>query len=328
MVFPQLTGRPSIEMYVGLAIILAMLEWLIVIIGRRSFMVTEITEQSSHTKPTPTCGGIIWVLTAICAVAAFGDLRLQSTWIFMGGIVILGTIAFIDDIHPLPPVPRLICQIAVMALSFKQLFISEAFDIYLLVLFVGVGIINAVNFLDGIRGMLGLYGLIVTGSLLYAVFLYHSNSTHWITLTLSAVFVAQAVFTCFNLYDVIFAGDVGAITLGYIQVYAATFVILQSHDASILIFFSVCIFDTGLTTLHRLFSGESILKPHRKHIYQKLTTDKKIPQVVVSLIYALLQLLINAMYFLIPASQHWTYFLIVCALLTVTYFALRFSFRH
>lgn len=312
----------------GLALLFIAIEWIMVVCGLKHSLGIEPNERSLHSKYTPTGGGIVWVLGAIIGICLYGNFECSNIWIFLGGIIILATISYIDDLHPLPPVPRLISQIVIMALTFKQLCYPQVFDIYLLVLFCGVGTINAINFLDGICGMLALYGIVVTGSLIYVLSLYAIPGLLWLIPFLEIVLVAQIVFACFNLYDKIFAGDIGSITLGYIQVFVAISLILATGDGSFIIFFAVCIFDTGLTTMQRLFAGISILLPHRMNLYQLLTTNKKIPQPVVSLIYALLQLLINALFFLIPRVHHWTYFLVVCSLLTIAYFMVRFSFRN
>lgn len=327
MVFEYLIQAQPGIFYLLFAIALAAIELALIFVARRYMLGPPITSRSSHTKFTPTGGGIIWVIAAIVGTAMYGDLSKTTTWIFMGGIVALAVISYIDDLHPLPPIPRLISQIIVMALSFKNLCYPEAFDIYLLMLFFGVGIINAINFIDGIRGMLALYGIVLTASLLYLFYLNPSSGLSYAIPVLGLVLIAQIVFAIFNITDTIFAGDTGAITLGYILVYFTILMVLATKDASIILFFSVCIFDVGLTTVQRLFSGESILEPHRMHIYQKLITEKKFPPLAVALIYSLLQLLIDALYFLIPASQHWTYFLMTCALLTILYFVVRFSFR-
>lgn len=327
MVLQEFVKYPSAEVYIILALVLAAMEWGIMTLSRRFLCGPCVTDRSLHRKFTPTGGGMVWVVAGIVAVCFFGDLHCITTWMFMGGIAVLGIVSYVDDLHPLPPVPRLIVQTIVMLLTFKQLWYPAAIDVLIIVLFCGVGIINAVNFLDGICGMLALYGIVVTGSLFYAFYVYDVSAYTWLFMVLSMVLVAQVVFACFNLCDVIFSGDVGSITLGYIQVFAAIVFALNTHDASVMIFFSVCVFDVGLTTMHRLFLGESILKPHRSNIYQMLTTEAKMPHVVVALIYSLLQLLINALYFLIPETQHWTYFLITCALLSVAYFAIRFSLK-
>ena len=138
---------------------------------------------------------------------------------------------------------------------------------------------------------------------------------------------AMTIFGIFNISRKIFAGDVGAITLGFLIVYILTTMILAEGDATMMIFLIVCLFDAGLTTTQRLFAGENILTPHHKFIFHLLIRQWQLPHIVVSICYALLQLLINAIYFLIPPQQHLTYFIIVFALLTVTYFAIRFAPR-
>lgn len=326
MVQSELFPQSNLIFYIAFAGILALLEWLVIVICRRYNIGPEITTRSLHKKFTPTFGGSLWVIAAVVGICLFGNLRLASTWIFMLGTVFLGIVSFIDDYKPLPPVPRLICQTAVLALTFKHLCLPETFDIYLLVLICGVGIINAINFLDGITGMLALYGIVTTGSLIYTIHILCIPEICWLNSVLVLVLVAQIVFACFNLCDNIFAGDVGSITLGYIQICVTLTIILLTANASYLLFFAICFFDTGLTTMQRLFSGISILQPHKMNIYQLLTSEYKIPHIVVSIIYALLQLLINCLFFLIPVSQHWTYFIIVCLLLTIAYFVLRFSF--
>lgn len=176
--------------------------------------------------------------------------------------------------------------------------------------------------------MLALYTLVVLGSMLYVL---HGTTSmpeapmyiHF-CITLMA---AMTIFGIFNISRKIFAGDVGAITLGFLIVYILTTMILAEGDATMMIFLIVCLFDAGLTTTQRLFAGENILTPHHKFIFHLLIRQWQLPHIVVSICYALLQLLINAIYFLIPPQQHLTYFIIVFALLTVTYFAIRFAPR-
>ena len=51
--------------------------------------------------------------------------------------------------------------------------------------------------------------------------------------------------------------------------------------------------DTVITILIRLRQRENILEAHRKHLYQLLANEKKLPHLTVSLFYALLQGMIN-----------------------------------
>lgn len=290
----------------------------------------EITKRSMHKHFTPTSGGLVFLLAA-GMYAWIMDGRIgHELWLMLGGALILGILSLIDDMHELPPVPRLIVQVGVTALAFNWICSPDTLHIYLIMIFCAVGFINAFNFLDGIAGMLALYGIVVVGTLLYALSVLPDAPASCLQLIPLCVclLLALVVFAVFNLPDLLFAGDVGSITLGYIIAYIIGLMILTTGDIAYACFALVCVFDTGLTTMQRLFAGENILLPHCQNLYQILTMHWKIPHLTVSIAYALLQLLINALFFLIPAEQHPTYLLIVIAMLTVTYFSVRGATRR
>ena len=284
-----------------------------------------VTERSSHTTFTPTCGGIIVPLALIvfsCIHASALDI---NWWMAIGGALLLAAISLYDDIRPLDPWTRLIAQTIVMAVTFQYMCYPQAFHIYLLVIIIGVGATNTINFIDGITGMLGFYTIVTFSSFAYALYLMSPDANAMYIQLCIIIVLAMAAFLIFNIPDKIFAGDVGAITIGFLIVFVCVHIALDSHNASVMIFLIVAVFDAGLTTLQRLFAGENILMPHREFIYEVLTSRWRLPHIVVSLCYALLQLLINALYFLVPVNQHWTYFIAVFILLTFAYFAIRRS---
>lgn len=311
--------------YVAAFAFLLLLEWIFLLIARKYRIGAPVTERSSHTKFNPTSGGIIIPLSFIAFAIYHANILTPEWWWMLAGALILGLVSFIDDIHPLPPAPRLIIQITVLAFAFQQLCYPEAFHIYLLVIICCVCCINAFNFIDGISGMLCLYGIVVVGTLFYAVGVYNPPMANLLGGQCLVLILALTAFACFNLGDKIFAGDVGAICLGYFVAYIMAQLVLSTFDASILVLIIVGPFDACMTTLQRLFAGKNILMPHRECIYQVLTSRWKLPHLTVSLSYALLQMLINALYFLIPEQQHWTYFIIMAGLLFVTYFSIRRS---
>lgn len=306
---------------------LAIAEWLYLLLAKRLKIGASVTERSSHTTVTPTGGGVIFILSAIAFGCVNASYLPTNWWWMLGGAAVLGIVSFYDDIHPLPPVPRLLMQIVVMAVAFYQLCYPEAIYIYLLTLICGIGCINTFNFIDGIAGMLALYGIVVVGTLLYALSLYDIHGGFLYISLCTMLFLALVVFSCYNLPDKIFAGDVGAITLGFFVAYVLLNLMLSTGNASLVIFIIVGVFDACMTTLQRLFAGENILMPHREFIYEVLTSKWKLPHLAVSSSYALLQMLINALYFLIPVTQQWTYLIVVTGLLTTLYFSIRRSPR-
>jgi hypothetical protein len=47
--------------------------------------------------------------------------------------------------------------------------------------------------------------------------------------------------------------------------------------------------DSASTVIYRLFHGENVLQAHRKHLYQYFSNELKIPHLVVSLTFAVIQ---------------------------------------
>ena len=63
--------------------------------------------------------------------------------------------------------------------------------------------------------------------------------------------------------------------------------------------------DSVLTIIHRLMLHENIGLPHRKHLYQIMANELKIPHVVVSSVYMLVQALVIVGYFYFYSYGYW-----------------------
>ena len=103
------------------------------------------------------------------------------------------------------------------------------------------------------------------------------------------------VFLFFNFRQkaACFAGDVGSVTIAFWIISLLLKLIFISGDWKYLLFLSVYGVDTILTIIHRLFLKQNIFKAHRLHFYQILANERKKPHLVVTSIYAIVQLLIN-----------------------------------
>lgn len=308
-------------------ICLIIIEWLYIKVARRLGIVAEVSSRSSHTRTTPTAGGIVYVLAA-CAFAAENSTGLPSVWWWtLGGGLILSAVSMWDDIHPLPPMPRLLIQILVVCLAFKTYCYPQALHIYVLTVICCICCINAFNFIDGIRCMLAFYSLTVLMTLIWAAELYAPEQSGEMVILCQWMLAATIAFICFNAGDRVFAGDVGAITLGYYIAFILVSLIVSTKDASLFILIVVALFDTCMTVLQRLFAGYNILLPHRMNVYQVLTSKWGLPHHAVSGAYAVIQLVISAAYFAIPVTFHWFYTIMVIGILTVIYFTIRRSPR-
>lgn len=259
-------------------------------------IIDKPNERSSHSRITLRGGGIIFYFGAL---AYFVSNEWEYPW-FMLALTLITFISFVDDIRSTSQGLRLVFHFSAMALLFYQwgLF-SLSWWWIIIVLIVCTGIINAYNFMDGINGITGGYSLVVLGGLAYInasivpfvepVFIY-------------TVLCGVLVFCFFNFRKKAkcFAGDVGSVSIAFILLFLIGKLIIQTGDFSWIILLSVYGVDSVLTIIHRLMLHENIGLPHRKHMYQLMANELKMPHVVVSGIYMAVQVIVimGYMYFL------------------------------
>lgn len=292
--------------YAIVAIVLLILEFVYFKIADKFNIIDKPNQRSSHTKVTLRGGGIIFLFGAWLWAAFFG---LQYPW-FMVGLTMISIVSFIDDVHSVPNWIRLLVQFTAMFLMFHELGILQ-WNLWWMVLIawiVCVGITNAYNFMDGINGITGAYSLAVLLPLIYV-----NAKTPFIDMSLLIVTtLAVLVFCFFNFRKKAkcFAGDVGAIGIAFILIFALGKLIVAQNDFTYIVFFTIYGVDTVLTICHRIMLHEHLGEAHRKHAYQIMANELKIPHVVVSSIYMGLQLLISFGMVLLPV-QHWVYMCIM-----------------
>ena len=94
--------------------------------------------------------------------------------------------------------------------------------------------------------------------------------------------------------------------------------ILTTADFSYIIFLAVYGADAVLTICHRIQQHENLGEAHRKHAYQLMANELKIPHVAVSCLYMAIQLIISAGLIFLPIN-HYVYLGVVIVLLAVAY---------
>ena len=130
--------------------------------------------------------------------------------------------------------------------------------------------VNMANFMDGINGISGLHGL--AAGLLYA-WAGASNDLPWMIAAGLAVAGGFAGFLPWNLgRGTVFLGDVGSYLLGGALAGIAVAAFLSGVYVEYLLPpLAVYIADTSVTLLRRIRAGEAWYRPHRQHVYQRLT---------------------------------------------------------
>lgn len=277
-------------------------------------IIDKPNERSSHTRITLRGGGVIFYFGALVYFLTSG---FEYPW-FMLALTFVAIISFIDDIRSTSQKLRLVFHFSAMALMFYQwgLF-SLSWWWIIIALIICIGIINAYNFMDGINGITGGYSLVVLLSLAYI----NEEVTPFVEQELIyTVIMSVLVFCFFNFRKKArcFAGDVGSVSIAFILLFLLGKLIIQTGDFSWIILLSVYGVDSVLTIIHRLMLHENIGLPHRKHLYQLMANELRIPHVVVSVIYMVLQFLIVAGLLWLPVD-HWVYFFTVIGGLAVIY---------
>jgi UDP-N-acetylmuramyl pentapeptide phosphotransferase/UDP-N-acetylglucosamine-1-phosphate transferase len=277
-------------------------------------IIDKPNQRSSHTSITLRGGGIVFYIGGLLYFALEG---FQYPWFFLG-LTLIAIISFADDIRPQSSKFRLLVHFVSMILMFYQWRLFD-FPWYfsLVALIVCTGILNAYNFMDGINGITGGYSLVVMGALWFInAYQIQFVDSRFIYI----VILALVVFNLFNFRTKAkcFAGDVGAISIAFIILFLLGRLILKTDDFSYIVLLAVYGVDTIFTIIHRIILKENIFEAHRKHVFQIMANEMKMPQLVVSSLYMVLQALI-AVGLLAFSSHGYLYLLAVCVVLSIAY---------
>ena len=272
-------------------------------------------QRSSHTSVTLRGGGVIFYFGAL---AFFFYSEFQYPMFFIG-LSMITLISFLDDVLTLSNKLRLSVHLISMSMLFYQLGLFELPWYWIILAFVlFVGITNAYNFMDGINGITGVYSLSVLGGL-WMINNYHVNF-----LENDLIYCTGLSLLVFNFYNFrkkakCFAGDVGSIAIAFILLFMIGKLLLREPSFVPVLLLGVYGVDSVLTIIHRLILKENIFQAHRKHLYQILANEAKVSHLMVSTIYATIQLGINvfALYLLKSDYSVMTVGLFVISLLII-----------
>ena len=287
--------------YLIILVLLFLAELFYFRIADKCNIIDKPNERSSHTRITLRGGGIIFYFGVL---AYFLTSHFEYPW-FMLALTLITFISFVDDIRSTSQILRLVFHFSAMALMFYQwgLFSLPWWTLFV-ALIVCTGIINAYNFMDGINGITGGYSLVVLVALAYineAVVPFVEQG--FILTVLCSVFVFN--FFNFRKRAKCFAGDVGSVCIAFVLLFFIGKLVIRTEDFSWIILLAVYGVDSVLTIIHRLMLHENIGLPHRKHLYQIMANELKIPHVVVSSVYMLVQALVIVGYFYFYSYGYW-----------------------
>ena len=244
--------------------------------------------RSSHINPIPTSGGISFVIIGSISSILMGN----YVSIIFFPLVIVG---FIDDVIGLSALTRFLTQVStsifLILYSNSNLFNIDisisGFIVSIILIFGSTSIINFVNFMDGLDGLLaGCFSIIIFTS----SFLFYPS--------LFPFFSAVLVFLSFNWSPAkIFMGDSGSTFLGALYVY----ILINSPSiaalAGLITISAPLLIDAIYTLILRLKFRQPLFSSHRSHLYQRLN-QSGFSHAMVSLIYIISTFIISVSFVL------------------------------
>ena len=217
--------------------------------------------RSIHKKEKLTSGGASFTVGIITSLLLIGNYKILS-------ILPLAIIGYIDDSFNLSKRSRYITQVITSIFIFfvlKDNFIEGSniflyFSLIAIWIFISTGIINLINFMDGIDGL-------VCSNLILILLLSYTFQSHNYILAV----IPLLIFLLWNWYpSKIFMGDTGSTFLGGLLI----LLLFDNFEIEKFIFIvsisSPLLIDSIFTILLRFFHKENIFLPHRKHLYQRL----------------------------------------------------------
>lgn len=270
----------------------------------------QIRERDSHTKPTPRLGGLAmfagFLVTTIIAgwLGWFESVYADPIHIIaiVAAAFLITLIGFLDDLYDLDWSLKLAGQflaagilawqgVQIVSLPIAGLTIGSFGISFLATVFLAVLIMNAVNFIDGLDGLVA--GVVLIGTTVFFAYSYllavETSPTNYFNLSslLSAIVIGMCVgFLPFNWHRAkIFMGDSGAMLLGLLMATSALTVTGQIDPYAVsrgelipafiplilpLAILILPLLDFSLAVIRRLRAGKSPFVADRQHLHHRL----------------------------------------------------------
>ena len=240
--------------------------------------------RSSHTTPTPQGAGIAIVAVTLVVSGAAMILSDETAPLVLlapiaAATLLLAIVGAIDDLRPMPVLPRLLLQgfaaglvlfsfpDSARLISFVPLWLERIALFFAIIWFV-----NLVNFMDGLDLITVAEIVPVTATL--AVLGLLGASSPDITIVALALCAAMIGFAPFNKPVArVFLGDVGSLPVGLLLAWMLIDLAMRGQLAAALLLPLYYLTDATLTLLRRLARGERIWVAHRSHFYQQATVN-------------------------------------------------------
>lgn len=305
-------------LFLSLALLAAIVtffgSWAVYRLAHRYRIYAGIRDRDVHSRPTPRLGGLAMFLGIVTALIAAWLLSSRFTLLrvvfadpaqilaILGAAFLIVVIGVLDDLFDLDWLTKLAGQflaaglvawqgVQILSLPIGGVTVGSGWMSALVTVFSIVLVMNAVNFIDGLDGLVA--GISLIGNAVFFLYTYllvqnTSPSNYFNLASLLAVLVVGVCvgFLPFNWHPArLFMGDSGALLIGLLMATSAVAATGQVDPASlylgnlvpaflpIILPFAVLtipLLDFTLAVIRRVRAGRSPFSADRKHLHHRL----------------------------------------------------------
>ncbi len=239
--------------------------------------------RSMHSEPKPRLGGLAILLSLAIICLFFLPLN-NTTVAFMSGLFVIAVTGIVDDIKQITPFWKFSGQIlaAVVFVYLSGMKIEQVGDIFglgeidlggmafFVTVFFSVGMINALNFADGLDSLAG--GISAIALIVFGYFAWSAGQI-WLLVIAVSLMGGILGFLRFNSYPTrAFMGDNGSMMLGYVL---AVMLVSLSHGghqplSALAMVVALPLMDTLIVMVRRILRGQNPFHSDRTHLHHCL----------------------------------------------------------
>ncbi len=312
-------------------------------LGRRWGLADAPGGRRKHAGIVPRTGGIAlyasFVAAALLAAALAAHLpapegpdpkELRRLAGILLGSTFMFAVGLYDDRHDLKALPQLAAQLVASLIAISTLVFIERvmnpftdelwifplwFTAWITIFWIS-GMINTVNFLDGLDGLAAGVAAILAAVLFFHMYRVGQYSVSLLPLALLG---SALGFLPYNFYPAkVFMGSSGSFFLGYAV--ATLGIVAGARMATVLLVLAVPILDVAWLILERMRAGRAVGEGDRRHLHFRLV-DLGLSQRGVVLLYCLLSAAFGVLNFVVSSRLFKLGALIVLGLTTVAVLA-------
>ena len=292
------------------------LTWAVWRVSLRFKLYPGIRERDVHTTPTPRLGGVA-IFLGIAAAMGFSAMNPffatmwtppQTMWAILAAALLIAVVGVVDDLWDLDWMIKLGAQflaagiitigggLQILSLPFGDMLVFSSWLSITMTMFAIVIVMNAVNFIDGLDGLVAGVCLISNGVFFAYSYIVTRDSGASSFFNLSTFLAAVLIGACLGFLPLnwspakLFMGDAGALVMGLLMATSAISLTGQLDPSVIdperigrsgllgafipillpLLVVLLPLLDFGLAVLRRMSAGRSPFSPDRKHLHHRM----------------------------------------------------------